>query len=161
MIVAENASRQKDVVVFVDDQPEILDALRRILRDEQYEVRTTSSPDEALRWVGEGDVSVLVTDERMPTMRGTDLLEKASKRSPKTVRVVLTGYPGSYTLHYGLAHSVDWLISKPWNDEALKLNARCQELEPAVEHHRRNFERFTAAKQGKSPPKTTGEADEI
>ncbi|HEX7896540.1 MAG TPA: PAS domain-containing protein [Planctomycetota bacterium] len=124
MMVADNPSRPKDVVVFVDDQPEILDALRRILRDESYEVRTTSSPDEALRWVGEGVVSVLVTDERMPTMRGTELLEHASKRSPKTVRVVLTGYPGSYTLHYGLSHGVDWLISKPWNDEALKLTVR-------------------------------------
>ena len=124
MVVAENLTRQRDVVVFVDDQPEVLDSLRRLLRDESYEVRTTSSPDEALRWVGEGDVSVLVTDERMPTMRGTDLLEKASKRSPGTVRVVLTGYPGSYTLHYGLSHGVDWLISKPWNDEALKLTVR-------------------------------------
>ena len=98
MVVAENPTRQRDIVVFVDDQPEVLDSLRRLLRDETYEVRTTSSPDEALRWVGEGDVSVLVTDERMPTMRGTDLLERASKRSPRTVRVVLTVVIGAVLL---------------------------------------------------------------
>lgn len=125
MVAADKrTSGVRDVVVFVDDQPEILSSLRRLLRDETYEVRTTTSPDEALRWVGAGDVSVLVTDERMPTMRGTDLLERASKSSPRTVRVVLTGYPGSYTLHYGLSHGVDWLISKPWNDEALRLTVR-------------------------------------
>jgi two-component system, NtrC family, sensor kinase len=124
MKAVESARGTRDVVVFVDDQPEILDSLRRLLRDESYEVRTTSSPEEALQWVGAGDVSILVTDERMPTMRGTDLLERAAKSSPKTVRVVLTGYPGSYTLHYGLSHGVDWLISKPWNDEALKLTVR-------------------------------------
>lgn len=122
--VAAETRSSRDVVVFVDDQPEVLDSLRRLLRDESYDVRTTSSPDEALQWVGKGDVSVLVTDERMPSMRGTELLERASKLSPRTIRVVLTGYPGSYTLHYGLSHGVDWLISKPWNDEALKLTVR-------------------------------------
>ena len=112
MVVAENPTRQRDVVVFVDDQPEVLDSLRRLLRDESYEVRTTSSPDEALLWVGQGDVSVLVTDERMPTMRGTDLLERASKSSPGTVRVVLTGST--------VSEPVNELLAVVGRDESLR-----------------------------------------
>ena len=41
-----------------------------------------------------------------------------------TIRVILTGYPGSATVNYGLAHGVDWLISKPWNDDALRITLR-------------------------------------
>jgi two-component system NtrC family sensor kinase len=114
----------RDVVLFVDDQPEILASLRRLLRDEPFEVATTTSARDALRRVCRGGVSVVVTDERMPGVRGSDLLERIGRRSPETLRVVLTAYPGSYTLQYGLSHGVDWLISKPWNDEALKLTLR-------------------------------------
>jgi PAS domain S-box-containing protein len=114
----------RDVVLLVDDQPEILASLRRLLRDEAFDVVTTTSPREALRRVAKGGISLVLTDERMPRVRGTDLLDRIQKRSPDTLRVVLTGYPGCYTLQYGLSHGVDWLISKPWNDEALKLTLR-------------------------------------
>ncbi len=118
------SSTARDVVLLVDDQPEILASLRRLLADESFEVVTTTSPREALRRAARGDVSLVVTDERMPRVRGTDLLERIRKRSPGTLRVVLTAFPGSYTLQYGLSHGVDWLLSKPWNDDALKLTIR-------------------------------------
>jgi PAS domain S-box-containing protein len=112
------------VVVCVDDQPEVLSSLRRVLTREPYEVWTTLSPQEALDWLEAMEVDILIADERMPAMRGTDLLEEVQKRSPRTRRVVLTGYPGSSTIDHGLTGSVQCLISKPWNDDALKMTIR-------------------------------------
>src|SRR5436190_676457 len=118
-------------VVIVDDQPEILVSLRRVFRDERYEIATFSSPAEALEWMRTHEVDLIIADERMPDMRGSDLLDKIRQRSPRTIRVILTGYPGSATVGYGLSHGVDWLISKPWNDDALRITLR-QLLEDGV-----------------------------
>ena len=112
------------IVVAVDDQPEILVALRRVLREEPYELVTFSAPAEALEWMTTHPVDLLIADERMPVMRGSDLMERLQASSPETLRVLLTGYPGSSTVEYGLSHGIDWLISKPWNDAALRITIR-------------------------------------
>jgi PAS domain S-box-containing protein len=114
----------RPVVLVVDDQSEVLESIKRLLRDEPYEVLTTESPRQAMDWTAAGRIHLLIADERMPEMRGTDLLEHVRQTSPQTVRVILTGYPRSATLSYGLADSVEWLISKPWNDDALRLTIR-------------------------------------
>ncbi len=111
-------------VVAVDDQPEILVALKRVLREEPYEFVAFSSPMEALQWMRTHPVDLLIADERMPEMLGSDLMERLQALSPGTRRVLLTGYPGSSTVEYGLSHGVDWLISKPWNDAALRITLR-------------------------------------
>ena len=111
-------------VVFVDDDPAVLSALRRALRAEPYDVRMTSSPVVALEWVRQGDVSLMVVDQRMPIMCGTELADHARRISPRTIRVMLTAYPGNALVRHGLAEDVQWLISKPWNDDALRLAIR-------------------------------------
>jgi len=104
-------------VVVVDDDP-------AVLRQEPYDVRTTSSGEEALEWIQHGDVSLVVLDQRMPGMCGTELAERVQRISPRTVRVMLTAYPGNALVRHGLDHEVQWLISKPWNDDALRLALR-------------------------------------
>jgi two-component system, NtrC family, sensor kinase len=121
----DNVPRLKDYnVLIVDDQPETLASLRRLLREEAYQLVTCDSPAKALEWTAENRVDLLIADERMPDMRGSDLLDRIRDISPDTVRVILTGYPGSSTVAHGLSSSVDWLISKPWNDDALKITIR-------------------------------------
>ena len=114
----------RKTVLIVDDQPETLASLRRLFRDEPYDVVTLGTAADALAWVGAHPVHLILSDERMPDMRGTDLLEKVREKSPDTLRVILTGYPGSSTVQHGLQQGVDWLISKPWNNDALKLTVR-------------------------------------
>jgi len=111
-------------VVVVDDDPAVLRALRRALRQEPYDVRTTSRAEEALEWIERGEVSLVVLDQRMPGMCGTELAERVQRLSPRTVRVMLTAYPGNALVRHGLDHEVQWLISKPWNDDALRLALR-------------------------------------
>lgn len=111
---------RKHVVVVVDDEAPVLDSLRRLLRREPYELVTTGDPLEALKWIETHDVSVLITDERMPMMRGVDLLKAVRERSPTTTRVVLTGYPNSGMIIERVNKGIQRLITKPWNDEELK-----------------------------------------
>lgn len=111
-------------VLLVDDDPAVLNALRRLLRNEPYEVRATSSPRAALDWIRKDRVSLVVLDQRMPELCGTELAERVRRMSPRTVRVLLTAYPGNAQVRHGLGEDVQWLIGKPWNGDALKLALR-------------------------------------
>ncbi|HEX7899554.1 MAG TPA: response regulator [Planctomycetota bacterium] len=111
------------VVVFVDDEREILASFRRLLRNEPYEVRTTTSPRQALDWVDAGEADIVISDQRMPDMLGTSLLELIGLRSPATARVLLTGYPDSTLLLRDLRNR-PLLLYKPWDADDLKNTIR-------------------------------------
>jgi len=111
---------EKHCVVCVDDEPAILSALKRALRVEPYEVLTTPSPELALRWVGTRDVSLIITDQRMPGMEGTELLEQVCRRSPSTACIILTAYPGSTMSSPGIRRWLECMISKPWDSGMLR-----------------------------------------
>jgi response regulator RpfG family c-di-GMP phosphodiesterase len=112
--------KERHVVVLVDDEPEVLSALRRALRREPYQVLTTSRPAEALKWVEAIDVSAVVSDQRMPGMTGTELLGRVSERSPATTCVMLTAYGPEAAEQPGVRHSVECILSKPWDDGMLR-----------------------------------------
>jgi response regulator RpfG family c-di-GMP phosphodiesterase len=119
-----NRMIETHVVLCVDDEPAILAALRRSLRNEPYEVLTTDHPDRALKWVDTREISLVISDQRMPGMLGTDLLEEVGQRSPSTVRVILTAYPGSTASRPGLRRGTDCMISKPWDGGMLRRTIR-------------------------------------
>ena len=112
--------RMNPVVLCVDDEGEILKALRRCLRCEPYDVITARSASEALGWLEELPVDLVITDHRMPGTDGTELLEEIRKRSPKTARAILTGYPGETVIRKGLEAGADTFLYKPWDDERLR-----------------------------------------
>jgi len=115
---------ERHVVVCVDDEPAILSALRRTLRTEPYELLTTESPESALEWLNSRDVSLVITDQRMPGMIGTELLEEVLKRSPSTARILLTAYPGSTAATPGVGDGTECMISKPWDSVMLRKTIR-------------------------------------
>src|SRR5262245_19191871 len=84
--------RQRQVVVCIDDDAPVLSAVRRLLRHEPYEVITTIDPAEVLRLVGTREVNLIIADQRMPQMLGTELLKAVRQRSPGTICVFLTGH---------------------------------------------------------------------
>lgn len=111
-------------VVCVDDEEAILSALRRALRSEPYEVLTTPDPERALRWVSTRAVSLIITDQRMPDMEGTELLAEVSRRSPTTARLILTAYPGVIVSRPGVRGDTECMISKPWDSAMLRKTIR-------------------------------------
>jgi YesN/AraC family two-component response regulator len=79
-------------VLFVDDEPKILEGIERTFR-KQVELQTASSGAEALRLIGEsGPFAVVISDMRMPAMNGAQFLAKVREQEPDTVRMILSGH---------------------------------------------------------------------
>src|SRR4051812_49997153 len=84
---------RKPHVLFVDDEVEILEALRRMLRTRRnhWDMTFANSGAEALAVFGDRHCDVVVVDYRMPEINGADLLEKVRAISPDTARIILSG----------------------------------------------------------------------
>jgi DNA-binding NtrC family response regulator len=81
----------KDTVLLVDDEPAVVSGLRNVLRKEPYDIVTASSAAEGLKILAERKVDVIVSDERMPGMSGSEFLAVACKEYPTTIRIILSG----------------------------------------------------------------------
>jgi DNA-binding response OmpR family regulator/signal transduction histidine kinase len=84
-------SERRHRILAVDDEPDVLDVLRRAL-EEQYQVFTATSGPEALEILRREEIDLLITDQRMPGMSGVQLMEEARRLRPMMVRIILTGY---------------------------------------------------------------------
>jgi len=84
----------RPTVLFVDDEEALLQAIVRALRKEPLTILTTSSPQEALRVLTLRHVDIIISDEHMPGMSGTELLKRVRNQHPRTVRILLTGGTG-------------------------------------------------------------------
>ncbi|MGQ0612313.1 MAG: response regulator [Planctomycetaceae bacterium] len=116
---------QTPSILFVDDEPNILEALKRLLIDEPYEVRTCTEPRAALTEVRRGFPAVVVADYYMPVMKGPDLLHKVREIHGGIVRMVLTGKPDLEGVLRAVNTGEVWrFVLKPWDDEELKMVLR-------------------------------------
>ena len=109
---------KKDIVLFVDDELPILNAIRRAIMDEPFTALFANSGKDALEMFIQHDISVIVTDMRMPGMDGLTLLKHVREISPKTTRVVLSGYTQLSQVLAAVNHGeIFQFISKPWEME--------------------------------------------
>lgn len=111
-------------VLCVDDEPEVLSALQRTLHREPYDVITAPDAALAMECLDRLPIEVVIADERMPAMSGTQLMTEIRKRWPWMGLVILTGYPGHSVMIQGLRAGVDFLLYKPWDDAALRQTIR-------------------------------------
>lgn len=122
---------QRDTVLFVDDEENILKSIHRLLHNENYRLLSTTDPDKALEILQTEDVAVIVSDQKMPRMTGTELLTKAKAIDPDIIRIILTGYADIKAAIEAINKGeVFRFINKPWDDEELKTIIR-----QAVFHH--------------------------
>jgi DNA-binding NtrC family response regulator len=113
------------VILCVDDEPEALNAFRRCFRNEPYQVFTAASPWEALVWMERlPAVDLLLADERMPGMAGSELLAAVRERHPGTARAVISGYPTEDLVRNGLEAGAGAFLYKPWDDDLLRDTVR-------------------------------------
>lgn len=109
-------------VLFVDDEPNVLEALSRLLIDDSYEVRTCSDPHEALEMVKASPPTVVVADFYMPGLNGPALLHKVREFDERIVRVVMTGKPDvTAVLDAVNEGAVYRFILKPWDEDELRM----------------------------------------
>lgn len=101
-------------LLFVDDQREILNAIRRTLMQQMddWDVHVANSGDEALQMIEAISFDVVITDIKMPQMNGAELLEKVAEKHPSSLRFVLSGYT-ERDLVYRTIGNVHQFLSKP------------------------------------------------
>jgi response regulator RpfG family c-di-GMP phosphodiesterase len=121
-----------DRVLFVDDEPNILQALHRKLRN-RFEVETATSGEEGLRILRErGPIAVVVSDMRMPQMDGATFLRHARAESPQSVPMILSGHADLELMIAAVNDgNVFRFLTKPCNDETL-----LRSVNAALEQHK-------------------------
>ena len=118
-------NESKHTVLCVDDEKNILHALKRILRKEEFRLLTASSGEEGLELLKEEEVHVIISDQRMPEMSGTEFLEKVKEKYPDIIRIILTGYTNVDSITDAINQgNIFKFFLKPWNDQNLKLEIK-------------------------------------
>ena len=117
-------------ILFVDDETANLRLLERLFRN-SYDVLTASSPEEGLEQLTVHDVALIISDQRMPGMTGSEFLKKAAELRPQTVRIILTGYTDASDLVDAINSGVVYrYVTKPWVNEELQ-----QTVKRALQHY--------------------------
>ena len=109
-------------ILFVDDEDNVLNSLRRIFMDENYTILTANSGARALEIMEGRQVHLVVSDHRMPGMTGAELLKSIREKYPDTIRIMLTGHADVNSIMGAVKDGAVYkFITKPWNDEDLRL----------------------------------------
>jgi len=125
------ALKYKHTIILVDDEESITKALRRLFRKDDYQLLTALSGSEGLELLKkvEEPVSLIISDQRMPGMTGSQFLKESKKIFPDAVRFLLTGYSDMEAIIEAVNKGgIHRYLSKPWNDDDLMLQVR-QSLE--------------------------------
>lgn len=121
----KSANLNQKTLLLVDDEPDMLSALRRVLRNEGYRILTAGSGLEALELLAINEVQVLVADQRMKGISGTELLRQSFVIAPNTVRLILSGYTDLETVTNAVNKGYIYkFMVKPWDDDELRTNIR-------------------------------------
>ncbi|MGR9046448.1 MAG: response regulator [Gammaproteobacteria bacterium] len=115
----------ESTLLLVDDEPNILHALNRSLRREGYRILTAGSGADAIRLLQAHSVDVLMTDQRMPQMSGTELLAQVRRQYPHVVRMILSGWLDAAPIIEAVNNGhIYKFVAKPWDDMELRLLIR-------------------------------------
>ncbi len=107
-------------ILFVDDEPPILNSLKRVFRKSPHKTIFTTDTAEALEIVRTQAISVLVSDYSMPSMTGAELLAQAKHIRPEMTRIILSGNNDQEaTIQAINKGSASKFLSKPWNNQNL------------------------------------------
>jgi len=118
-------------ILCVDDEGNILSALKRSLRKEKYKLLLASNGIDGLKVLSENEVQLVMSDQRMPGMDGTEFLSKVKERFPDAIRIIMTGYTDVDSITEAINQgNIYKFFLKPWNDQNLKL-----EIEKALEQY--------------------------
>ncbi|MCK9388879.1 MAG: EAL domain-containing protein [Sulfuritalea sp.] len=107
-------------LLLVDDEPQILSALKRLLRREGYSILAATSAQEGLELLANHEVAVVMSDQRMPHMTGSEFLAKVRVMYPDTIRIILSGYTDLKAITDVVNRGEIYkFLEKPWEDAAL------------------------------------------
>jgi len=128
----------------VDDEQNILSALRRLFRQDGYRILTAGSGEEGIGLMEREPVDLVISDMRMPGMDGAHFLERVSSRWPDTLRILLTGHADvASTIAAINKGRIFRYIAKPWDDQDVRLIVRHALERQQLERDKRRLEALT------------------
>lgn len=112
-------------LLLVDDEPGILAALRRMFRQEDYRILTAESAAQGLELLALEDVQVVISDQRMPGMSGTEFLTRVKDMHPDCLRIILSGQADMASVLDAINDGAVYkFFTKPWDDDQLRARVR-------------------------------------
>lgn len=126
-------------LLLVDDEQNILSALSRLFRRDGYQILTATSGREGLLLLAKNKVGVILSDQRMPEMSGSEFLKQVTTCNPDTVRIMLSGYTDLASVTDAINRGVIYkFLTKPWEDDLLRDSVRqaFEQYELAFENQR-------------------------
>ena len=109
-------------ILLVDDEPNVLKALQRVFRQENYAVLTASGGQEALALLSREPFHLMISDYMMPGMTGAELLRQVKAIKPEIIRIMLTGHADTSAVMGAINEGAVYkFILKPWNDDDLRV----------------------------------------
>jgi response regulator RpfG family c-di-GMP phosphodiesterase len=104
---------------------QVLAALHRLFRRDNYRILTALSPAEGFELLALHQVHVIVCDQHMPCMSGTEFLSKVKELYPDTIRIILSAYTGADSVLDSINRGAIYrFYTKPWDDTQLRDNIR-------------------------------------
>lgn len=110
----------RPILLIVDDEERILNALSRSLRREGYTILTAQTAERVRELLEQHPVDVVLTDHKMPTTSGLEILSLASQLRPDAARLLISGWPEQVPPDRLADLGVRDLLPKPWDDGELK-----------------------------------------
>ncbi len=109
-------------ILLVDDEPNVLRALRRVFHREHYEIVTAADGNQALALLAEREFQLIISDYMMPGLNGAELLKRAKNMRPDMIRIMLTGHADAGAVMGAVNEGAVYkFILKPWNDDDLRV----------------------------------------
>ncbi|WP_375739671.1 EAL domain-containing protein [Pseudomonas boanensis] len=118
---SRSGSSSTQTLLLIDDEENILRALTRVLRRDGYQILTASRAQDAFTLLAKHNVQVILSDQRMPEMNGTEFFSLVKDLYPDTVRIVLSGYTDLKSVTDAINQGAIYkFLTKPWDDEQLR-----------------------------------------
>jgi len=112
-------------ILIVDDEENVLNALKRLFRKEPYDILTAISGEEGLKILDDHQVDLIISDLKMPEMNGIEFLKRAKEKNSVPLRIMLTGHADLKSIIEAIDHGEIYrFLLKPWNDEELKMTIK-------------------------------------
>ncbi|MBW8900737.1 MAG: response regulator [Massilia sp.] len=138
------AAAPAGTILCVDDEPNILAALRRLFRRENYRVLCAGSAAAGWAVLEEEHVDIVISDMQMPEVNGTEFLERVRQCWPDTLRLLLTGHADHEATIGAINRGEVWrYITKPWNEDAILLIVRDALERQALQREKARLEALT------------------
>ena len=130
-------------LLLVDDEENITSALTRLLRRDGYQIFRANSGKQGLEILAQNQVGVIISDQRMPEMTGTEFLSRVRDLYPDTIRIVLSGYTDLNSVTDAINRGAIYkFLTKPWEDDLLREN-----IEEAFRRYEMTIENANMARE--------------